>query len=710
MTTALPTPRYRDAAYGGESMTLENDLVRLVFHKRPHGWGWGELYARNTHTGDRFLGVLEYLAEADIVGHEFPLRLEAEEYQRARDGGVQTLRFDVELQLPQEPWMSWDNFRMLSGHVVFTLDDHEPWIGYSLFVKPKAHLRFRYLRGAWLRVGADSFGAEKHDALFPGLEWLQDREWSSSTRFYPSSFAMKVTPHPYIVTAPLMAISHDGYTAAVSWATPPHATDNTCRIEDIQPVFAVPDFIDRRDESLMGLMYPGVQWGLKPNELQAAPSVSMPRGGLWMQAEITVQKGASLDALLAWVDRHGLPDAGTPRYEWSHALERMAQAYDTNLWENGKGFLRSWHLSPSQPYLDVRWENRADVAKRIPRVVSWYVERHPDTALAKSLRAKIEWCLSNRTHVVRDRAQARFGAGFDLFEFLDDNQLGALADETIGWQAPDGSFRFDPDGRHYTSHLEQARRTRPLGQPGDVALNQCVTSSLLLLLIGEILERDDCLQAARRALDFALPLECPDGGDWWETPLHSPNIMTAGFAAIAYHCGTEILHEEVYRDRALHFLRAILAFTNLWQPSDRRMAYHTKPLFGTTAWHAMDWTTRNIIWEILMIFDLSEQLGIDWSTIDTRIDWAAYQRGLATAGLEWLADNTDPAWMTRFTREKVDTSPQVLAAVRDGAYNMILSDNYDPVNDAFGGVGVRIPPDTLATSIIKVLERQEAAS
>lgn len=41
-----------------------------------------------------------------------------------------------------------------------------------------------------------------------------------------------------------------------------------------------------------------------------------------------------------------------------------------------------------------------------------------------------------------------------------------------------------------------------------------------------------------------------------------------------------------------------------------------------------------------------------------------------------------------------------LPVFSDHEHHMILADNYDPVRDAFAGIGIGIPPDTLASVII----------
>ena len=67
-------PVYQHASYGGETVTLQNDHLRVKVHKRLTGWGWAELF---TPQG-KCMGVLEHLGELMLRDQEIPMRLEAE--------------------------------------------------------------------------------------------------------------------------------------------------------------------------------------------------------------------------------------------------------------------------------------------------------------------------------------------------------------------------------------------------------------------------------------------------------------------------------------------------------------------------------------------------------------------------------------------------------------------------------------------------------
>jgi len=214
--------QYRGATYGGESVTLENDRLRLEVHKRVTGWAWGEIY---TPQG-KLVAVLDHLGELKVEGIDFPLRLEAETCESVASPGQRGLRFQVQNmnvhELVQgtsfERWVKYPIERsVMEGTVTFWLDDDAPLLRLDYDLTSTAILPVRYIRGPWLKVGVDSYGTAKHDGIFPGVEWLMGDEWSSGSDWFRDPWALRVAPHPNKVAAPLMALSHESVGIGLAW-------------------------------------------------------------------------------------------------------------------------------------------------------------------------------------------------------------------------------------------------------------------------------------------------------------------------------------------------------------------------------------------------------------------------------------------------------------------------------------------------------------
>jgi hypothetical protein len=671
-------PVYEDAAYGGETVAIENPGLRVEIHKRLTGWGWAEVFAPS----GRLMAVLDHFGEVKIPGLDVPLRMEAAQYQLERASGGQRLTFPVRLTTLNEMVAASEfkrfvkspfNETAMAGTAVITLATDRPLVRVEYRFRLLADLGVSYLRGPWLKVGANSFGAAKDDGIFPGVEWLKGDEWSSGTDWFQHPWALRVAPDPFKVSVPVMAISHQGEGVGLAW-NPLAPVVSHQRYP--QPVFASPNFVDRRNNHLMGLMLPLLERGQPENALEADPP-------LWLrindtvafEAEILLVKGNSLSVVVDWVRRHGLPEPPQPRYALPEALERIARAYNSNLWYEGRGW-------GGARLTGIMGEPRPIE----PEFLERYMRRNPNGETARALAEKLAWV---RTQPGSRKRQEK------------EEESAARGEHLLSEQRADGSFPFDPDGRHSRpNHMAVAAGTcKPLGAKGDTALDLCMQPARDLFLLARKSGNPSFLQAACRALEYCLPMNRPEGGDWWETPLHSPNLLAAGNAAIAYYLGYQAVNEPRYLEKAVYWIRALLPFTHLWQPSEVPQLYNTKPCFTGTCWWLSNWVTNHVQWEALSTFAASHRLGIDWGKIDPEIDWHTYQKGITVAVLRWMIDHGDEQSL-----EKISFLFVPLEQFRTGTMDAMYHDSHDCTAGTYRGGPLM--PDVIAVNLLNVLERE----
>jgi len=279
----------------------------------------------------------------------------------------------------------------------------------------------------------------------------------------------------------------------------------------------------------------------------------------------------------------------------------------------------------------------------------------------------------------------------------DEFRLARQGDELIRIQRKDGAFYFDPDGRHYgkddfrvaTSFIE------PMGMALDDALDIVVVPALTLLDIARKTREDKYLMAAKNALDYCLKMERPEGGDFWETPLHAPNLLAAGHAAIAYYEGFKAFGNERYKEMAIHWIRSILPFTHLWEPNDVQNLYNTKPVLSSSDWYFANWVRDHVQWEVLSVFAASATRGIRWDQIDKEIDWKRFHEGITTAAIRWLNVHTDNTW-------RPHNIPATYENYLRGDYDYCYADTHNSVTGNYGGMF--IPPDPIAVNIYAILD------
>lgn len=675
-------PNYKRTNYANQSILLKNDRIQLQMFKRIGGWGWGEV---STPSG-KLMGVLDHLGEIMLRDQDIPMRFEAENVAFKTGEAGESLIFKVKSVVARknlkgtsfEEWMSYPFTEpAITGEVTVTLAKDKPLIYLKYRLTATGNYYAKYIRGPWLKVGEASFGTKKDDSMIPGVEWVMGDEWSSGLDWFKDPWALRSVPHPYKVSAPLMALSYDGTGIGMSWDPNQIATRwFNYRSQRPQPVFATPNFIDRMNNNLMGLMIPDATVEGRENEVMASLPIELKVGQMInFDAEIWLSEGRSLDVMLDWVKRHGLPNPPEPKWNYTETLDKIANAYNTNLWHEGEGF-------------GIKQREGDKIHPNVPAFLERYVKENKKTKLAKELQVKIDWCNAQRgprTPVNKDAEMAN---------------LIKRGDDLISIQRADGSFYFDPDGRHYgkddfrvaTSFIE------PMGLAFDDALDIVVVPALSLLDIAKETGKDVYKDAAKKALDYCMKMERPEGGDFWETPLHAPNLLAAGHAAIAYYEAYKVFGDARYQEKAIHWIRTILPFTHLWEPSDVKMLYFTKPVLSSSDWYFANWVRDHVQWEVLSVFSASASRGIRWDKVDPEIDWNRFHEGITNAATRWINIHTENNW-------RPHNIPTTYENYVKGDFDYCYPDTHNSTTGNFGGMF--ITPDPIAMNIYSVIDNRK---
>lgn len=672
-------PKYKRASYTNENISLDNGQIRLDMFRRIGGWGWGEI---STPSG-KLMAVLEHLGELKLRDQDIPMRFEADSVWKKSGAEGESLVFKVKSVVVREKlkgtsfddWMRYPfTTPAMVGEVILTLSPDQPLIYLKYRLEATGNYSAQYIRGPWLKVGEAAFDTEKDDAIFPGVEWAIDKEWTSGIDWFKDPWALRVAPHPNKVSIPLMALSHQGAGIGMSWI--PNQTVTrwfNCRGHKPQPVFAVPNFVDRMNNNLMGLMVPDATIEGHENELYAAQPLELRIGQIVsFDAEIWLSKGNSLDVVVDWVRRHGFPEPSEPKWSFEQTLENIANAYNTNFWHEGKGF-------------GILQRPEDKIYPRIPEFLERYVRENKKTPLANDLQKKLEW---NRRQL-KDNGRNK----------PDEKQLIARGDELLKLQGESGAFFFDPDGRHYrkddfkvaTSFVE------PMGLKDDTALDIVMLPALELLDIAKATGKEKYEDAARRALEFCMAMKRPEGGDFWETPLHAPNLLAAGHAAIAYYEGYKYFNDDRYKEKAIYWIRSLIPFTHLWEPADVKMLYNTKPVLSSSDWYFANWVRDHVQWEVLSVFAKSSRRNISWEDIDTELAWDRYHEGITVAAIRWMTVHTEGSW-------RPHNLPATYAGYQNGDYDYTYPDTYNSTTGNYGGMFIM--PDPIAINIYAILDKQ----
>ena len=668
--------RYTQTSYANESVELKNSEIQIQLFKRLNGWGWGEI---STGSG-KFMAVLEHLGEIKLRDQDIPMQLVADSVKKTKNAEGETLEFAVRAVVVRDVLnnTSFDNWMVypftepvIFGKVSITLVENSALLRLKYRLKSTGNYHAQYIRGPWLKVGESSFGIKKDDAILPGVDWAINDEWTSGTDFFKDPWALRVAPHPYKVTAPLMAISYEGTAIALSWDPNQLATRWFNYREHIQqPVFSSPNFIDRKNNQLMGLMVPDATIEGHENEVVAKIPLELKIGQMInFDAELWLSEGNSVSALTDWMKRKGLPEPAEPRWPYPETLRKIANAYNTNFWHEGEGF-----------GLLQRPQDKARPV--VPGFLLRFVDENKTTQLAKDLKKKIDWCLAQSTEKKAQRNNEMEG-------------LKKEGDQILSKQQTDGSFPFNPDMvgkddfRVATSFIE------PMGLTGETALDITINPAIKLFDIGRKTGDKKYTEAAKKAVDFCLNMQRPEAGDYWETPLHAANLLAAGHASLANYLAFQELGDPKYRQKAIYWMRTLLAFTNFWEPEKVNNLYFTKPVLSSSDWYFANWVRDHVQWEVLSVFSTLSQRNINWSDVDREIDWLKFQKGITNAAIQWMNIHTDQNWFPH-------NLPESYEAYQRGDFDYAFPDTHNSVTGNFGGM--MIIPEPIAENIYFILD------
>lgn len=673
-----PKPRYKQAAWDGECITLENNDIRLNIFKRMDGWGWGEIHT----TGGKYLGILEHLGEIMLRDQDIPLRCVATEYSPISEERGEGVSFQVRSVVARDVLKntSFDNWMRypftepaLLGEVRIVIDKKEPLIYLEYKLKATGNYYARYIRGPWLKIGEGSFGIDKDDAILPGVEWAINKEWTSGTDWFKDPWAMKFVPHPNKVTMPLMAVSHEGTAVSLSWNPNQVATRwFNYRKHVPQPVFASPNFIDRMNNQLMGLMVPDATIEGHENEVYAEIPLELKIDQLVnFDAVLRITKGKSTDVLTEWVKSNGLPDPGNPRWPFRETLDRIANAYNTNMWHEGEGF--------------GIYQRNTKVHPNVPGFMDRYIEENKKSDLAKELKKKVEWSREQMHEPPSGEERHK--------------SMIMRGDEILKLQREDGSFIFDPLGRHRgkDDFIVATNFIESMGPTGDTALDFTILPAKQLLEIGQLTGVEKYTVAAKKSFESCMHMERPEAGDYWETPIHAANLLAAGNAAIGYYEAYKEYGDEKYLDKAIYWIRTLLAFTHFWEDDKVPNLYNTKPVLSSSDWYFANWVRDHVQWEVLRVFAESANKGIYWADIDTEIDWDKYQEGITVAVIRWMIDHKEDTW-------RPHNLPSTWEGYLNGEYDYCYPDTHNCTTGNYGGMFIE--PNPIAINIYTVLDRK----
>jgi hypothetical protein len=463
--------------------------------------------------------------------------------------------------------------------------------------------------------GVKDFGASKDQALFPGLEYLGKDDPSSSTRDISAPQNRRFTPHPLRVTIPLMAVREGSALIGLSWDT--HQKWHLQR-EMPMPIFSSPNWFPSQDNHLMAIGAPTVPEFINEGTLDNKRTVSVAAGEpLTLNASILLKADATdiTDAAVAWVQRHGLPDAKCPR-DLEKEMELCRHGFLHSVWNDsaeGWSHCVGWEAGPYPGYctlLNMDYflsgddEIRRTLRERVDLVVRKCLEKLGPGSLWRA-----DGC-----HILMGEVPFLEGHVLECVE-----NWTRATDNVLGMQSPDGSFRWRPDAKRAS-----------LGKPGDTTSGMCARGADRILRAALVTGNGEHIKAGLKALEFMDKYTIPTGAQEWECPIYAPDVLAAAYAVGAFVRAYEITGDDRHLEKARFWARTGIPFHYLWDRGDDmpQMRYAGIPIFGAT-FYTHSWLGRPVQWCSLVYAYAVIRL----SRYDSSFDWRRLAEGITVSAM-----------------------------------------------------------------------------
>ena len=472
-------------------------------------------------------------------------------------------------------------------------------ISVVVVLSAKRPIHLRAFMSPRLLVGDGAFGAERDEGLFPGVEYLEKGERSSSKLDYHTDEYLRTVPHPKKITTPLMAVTHRGRLFTLDWDNPKPDGDGL-----LAPSagFASPNFVDGQQNHLMALFWPSVPDDVAENEWEARkPVVLKPGDRLALSYRLNVQIKPGIhvaEAVRTLVhDRHR-------EYSWSGPGP-------TSLYDRYDGI---WWPCPTWPrdndaeralcrlaYTDVIWREKERGWNHALPASPTQWQPYPYTFNLQFLESERSEMTSSpersRISTIIEQAAAhrweiggQRPSGEDYY-FVGETLLGCIearqaqARSLMRQQRADGSWDFD-------ARDEQRAQ---LGEKGQAEIGIVADHAIPILQYALLTGDPDAEAAARKALENMKRYVIPRAAQVWEIPVHTPDIMGSARGATACRLGYLLTGETEYLDRAKYWLATGWPFVYSWGHRPYWLGA-TIPVFGATFFRAPNWEGLPVQW------------------------------------------------------------------------------------------------------------------
>lgn len=482
--------------------------------------------------------------------------------------------------------------------------------------------------------GDGAFGDQKGQALFPGVEYLEN-EPSSSDADVDAARALRRVPAAHKITFPLMVVQADGRYLGVTWDPEP----------SVAALFDTPDRLYGTKSHVLGLIAPGAADGRRADghELPGLSTRIAPDNPIHVSARLIAGRGDTvIPAVQRYVNGRGEKDSRSPPENavwWGqheiHGQRRkettarlLSYGWLNSSIRDGTNFRHAiaGDSFPGQPAADAIW-----MMRQLSNIMQF-----------EGLSSSLGWASSLRK--AADESLAALPPGLlhhaAVGHIRSPNATLLLGDPVEGMQqarevAIGQLARFGPDGKfEYARNPDRPdfARTHWSKEANGLAAPVVARALQEAAFSGDQALIDQAITQLRNLDKYANTV--PRGAQTWEIPLHTPDILASAHLVNAYTLGYELTRDRKFLEQAKYWAWTGVPFVYLKPqfPNAQNQVgpYATIAVLGATHWDSVLWIGLPVQWCGLVYADALQHL----SRYDEAGPWGRISAGIVLSGIE----------------------------------------------------------------------------
>jgi len=512
----------------------------------------------------------------------------------------------------------------------FTPEAKAPRIALRSELTASANAPLLSFYGPTVLAGDRAFGVQKDFAIFPGIEYLEGREHSSSERDLAYPLSDRRVPAIHKPATPLMAVQGDDALVAFLWDA-----NQAWAHDERHPAarFLAPKFDSGYEYIHMALFAPSVGTYVEENTYQAEerPYPIEARQTLRLDAVLALDHkarygadsvvhgphrgGLVLQAMQHWFDVFGFPEPSPQPRPWDEERALCRHAYLDAVWsEDPPGWSHCHGWSPG-PLVGHAVPCTLDVRAGVPESENAELQRRIDLVIERALKAHGPHYLWSNAGCHIMMAELPFYYGYLAEAMRDFRQQGLSSLDA----REKGLWVWRPRGKKYES----------LGRAGDHTLGQASAPSFRALRAARMAGDPLLIRQALEAMKQMERYEVPRGAQTWECPLYQPDILAAGQAIRAYCEAYRLTGDPAHLAHARYWAWTGLPFLYMWDLEGYpTMRYNVIAVIGST-FYRHSWIGLPVVW-CGMVYAYGLQ---DLAEFDDSFDWRRVAQGITNSAM-----------------------------------------------------------------------------